>query len=234
MKEPTGLWAGDYYGIPAFLSVNSVVKQTPKQWDDLLSPKLKGMVALGGDPRQAGEAFGAVFGAALANGGSLDNIEPGINFFAKLKKVGNFNPTPGLPANVAKGATPVTIRWDYLQLASRDTFNGNPAVTISVPSGKNYAGYYCQAISKTAPNPNASKLWQEFLYSDQGQLLFLKGYTHPVRFPDLVKRGLVPAALAAKLPASAAYKNVQFATAAQINAAQTVLTAQWGPKVSGS
>jgi putative spermidine/putrescine transport system substrate-binding protein len=68
MKDPNGLWVGDYYGVPAFLSVNSVVKQAPKQWDDLLSPTLKGMVALGGDPRQAGEAFGAVFGAALANG----------------------------------------------------------------------------------------------------------------------------------------------------------------------
>jgi putative spermidine/putrescine transport system substrate-binding protein len=77
-------------------------------------------------------------------------------------------------------------------------------------------------------------LWEEFLYSDQGQLLFLAGYTHPVRYPDLAKRGVVPAALAAKLPSAAAYKNVQFATAAQINAAQTILAAQWGPKVSGS
>ncbi len=234
MKDPNGLWVGDYYGVPAFISVNSVVKQAPKQWDDLLSPSLKGMVALGGDPRQAGEAFGAVFGAALANGGSLDNIEPGINFFSKLKKLGNFNPTFALNANIAKGATPVAIRWDYLLLAARDVFNGNPAVTVSVPTGKNYAGYYCQAISKTAPYPNAAKLWEEFLYSDQGQLLFLAGYTHPVRYPDLAKRGVVPAALAAKLPSAAAYKNVQFATAAQINAAQTILAAQWGPKVSGS
>ncbi|MDB5057139.1 MAG: iron transporter substrate-binding protein [Chloroflexi bacterium] len=234
MKEPTGLWTGDYYGVPAFLSVNSVVKHAPKDWADLLSPTLRGKVALGGDPRQAGEAFGAVFAAALANGGSLDNIEPGIEFFSKLKKAGNFNPTFALNANVAKGATPVAIRWDYLLLAARDVFNGNPAVTVTIPKSGHYAGYYCQAINKSAPNPNAAKLWLEYLYSDEGQLGFLKGYTHPVRYPDLAKRGKIPAALAAKLPAADAYKNVSFATAKQIAAAQTILAAQWGPKVTGS
>jgi putative spermidine/putrescine transport system substrate-binding protein len=234
MKDPQGYWYGDYYGVPAFLSVNSVVKEAPKDWPDLLSPKLRGMVALGGDPRQAGEAFGAVFAAALANGGSLDNIEPGIDFFARVKKAGNFNPTFALNANIAKGATPIAIRWDYLLLAARDQFNGNPAVTIHVPKHGIYAGYYCQAISKYAPNPNAARLWQEFLYTDEGQLMFLKGYTHPARYTDLAKRGKIPASLAAKLPPAEAYKNVKFATIPQINAAQAVLQAQWGPKVAGS
>jgi putative spermidine/putrescine transport system substrate-binding protein len=234
MKDPTGLWYGDYYGIPAFMSVHSLVKEPLTDWSDLLSPKLKNMVALGGDPRQAGEAFGAVFAAALANGGSLDNIEPGINFFAKLKKVGNWNPTFALNANIAKGATPVAIRWDYLLLAARDVFNGNPAVTVTVPKTGHYAGYYCQAISTYAPNPEAARLWEEFLYSDEGQLLWLKGYTHPARYGDLAKRGQIPQALADKLPSPELYKDVKFATAAQINAAQKVLVAQWGPKVAGN
>jgi len=234
MKDPNGYWFGDYYGVPAFMSVNSVVPQAPQDWPDLLSPKLRGKVALGGDPRQAGEAFGAVFAAALANGGSLDNIQPGVDFFAKLKRAGNFNPTFALPANVAKGATPVAIRWDYLLLASRDSFNGNPAVTVTVPKSGSYAGYYCQAISKYAPNPSAAKLWQEFLYTDEVQLLFLKGYTHPARYTDLAKRDKIPASLAAKLPPAAAYANVKFATVTQISAAQTILQDQWGPKVAGS
>jgi len=236
MKDPNGYWYGDYYGVPAFLSVNSVVPQAPKDWSDLLSSKLRGKVSLGGDPRQAGEAFGAVFAAALANGGSLDNIQPGVDFFANLKKAGNFNPTFGLPANVAKGATPVVIRWDYLLLASRDTYlaSGGPAVTVTVPKSGGYAGYYCQAISKYAPHPNAAKLWQEFLYTDEVQLLFLKGYTHPARYTDLAARNKIPASLAAKLPPSSAYSNVKFATVAQITKAQGVLAEQWGPKVAGA
>ncbi len=231
MKDPNGFWYGDYYGVPAFLSVDSVVKHAPTDWPDLLSASLRGKVALGGDPRQAGEAFAAVFAASLANGGSLDNIQHGIDFFAKVKKAGNFNPTFGLNANVAKGATPVVIRWDYLLLAARDSFGGNPAVTVNVPKSGSYAGYYCQAISKFAPNPNAAKLWQEFLYTDEVQLLFLKGYTHPARYNDLASRNKIPASLAAKLPPAAAYANVKFATVAQIKAAQAVLATQWGPKV---
>jgi len=236
MKDPNGYWYGDYYGVPAFLSVDSVAPQAPKDWPDLLSPKLRGKVALGSDPRQAGEAFGAVFAAALANGGSLDNIQPGVDFFAKLKKAGNFNPTFALPANVKKGATPVAIRWDYLLLASRDTFlaAGGPAVTVTVPKTGGYAGYYCQAISKYVPHPNAAKLWQEFLYTDEVQLLFLKGYTHPARYTDLAARNKIPASLAAKLPPSSAYSNVKFATVAQITKAQGVLAEQWGPKVAGA
>jgi putative spermidine/putrescine transport system substrate-binding protein len=228
MKEPTGLWTGDYYGVPAFLSVISVVKQAPTDWSDLTSPTLKGKVSLGGDPRQAGEAFGAVFAAALANGGSLDNIQPGIDFFGKLKRLGNFNPVFALNANVAKGATPVAIRWDYLLLAARDVLNGNPAVTVTIPKSGHYAGYYCQAISSSAPNPDAAKLWLEYLYSDEGQLGFLKGYTHPVRYADLAKRKLIPAALSAKLTAGESYASVKFATAQQIAAAQ------WGAKVTSS
>jgi len=234
MKDPNGYWYGDYYGVPTFLSVNKVVRQAPRDWSDLLSAKLRGLVALGGDPRQAGEAFGAVFAAALANGGSLNNIQPGIDFFAKLKKAGNFNPTFALNANIAKGATPVAIRWDYLLLAARDVFNGNPAVTVTIPKSGGYAGYYCQAISTYAPNPNAAKLWEEFLYTDEGQLMYLKGYTHPARYTDLAKRGKIPASLAAKLPPAEAYNNVKFATTAQISVAQMVLQEQWGPKVAGS
>ena len=61
---------------------------------------------------------------------------------------------------------------------------------------------YVQAISAYAPHPNAAKLWMEYLYSDEGQLIWLKGYCHPIRYDDLVARGVVPADLAAKLPDS--------------------------------
>lgn len=234
MKDAAGYWAGDYWGVQSFLTVKSVVKEAPKDWADLLSPKLKGMVAIDGDPRQAGDAFAAVMAASLANGGSLDNIEPGINFFAKLKKMGNFNPTDAYPANIAKGATPIAIKWDYLNLATRDELKNNPATTVTIPKSGVYGGYYCQAISASAPNPNAARLWMEYLYSDQGQLLFLKGYTHPARYQDLVARGKVPASLAKRLPPASAYKNVKFASLAQIAAASKLLQEQWGPKVSGS
>jgi putative spermidine/putrescine transport system substrate-binding protein len=234
MKDPDGYWYGDYYGVISFGTNLNVQKTPPKSWDDLLSPIYKGQVAIDGDPRSAGDAFAAVFSAALANGGSLDDIEPGINFFAKLKKAGNFIPADALPANIAKGSTPIAIIWDYLNLANKVSFKNNPPYEVSVPTTGVYGAYYGQAVSAYAPHPMAARLWEEFIYSDQGQLLYLAGFTHPARYADLAARNVIPPALAAALPPASSYQNLQFASQAQLAAAATVLTQQWGPKVAGS
>ena len=232
LKDPHGYWTGDYWGVQSFLSNNNVVREAPKDWDDLLSPRLRDMVGIEGDPRKAGDAFATVMAASLANGGSLDNIEPGINFFARLKKLGNWNPTPALPVMIAKGITPIAIKWDFLNLVARDVLKGN--ATVTVPKHGVYGGYYCQAISKYAPHPNAAKLWEEYLFSDAGQLMFLKGYAHPARYLDLAAKHKIPASLTRRLPPASAYKNVEFATLEQVNAAEKVLQEQWGPKMGGS
>ncbi len=65
-----------------------------------------------------------------------------------------------------------------------------------------------QAISAYAPHPNAAKLWMEYLYSDEGQLGWLKGYCHPIRFNDLAARGVIPQEMLDKLPPAAAYEAV--------------------------
>jgi putative spermidine/putrescine transport system substrate-binding protein len=233
MKDPAGYWYGDYYGVISFGTNLNVQKIPPRDWPDLLNPRYHGQVAIDGDPRTAGDAFAAVFAAALANGGSLDDIEPGINFFARLKKAGNFIPADALPANIAKGSTPIAIIWDYLNLANKKSFAGNPPYEVSIPATGVYGGYYAQAISRYAPHPMAARLWEEFLYSDQGQLLYLAGFTHPARYADLARRGVIPPSLAAQLPPAAAYAGLRFATQAQIAAATKVVLDQWGPKVGG-
>ena len=233
MKDPAGYWYGDYYGVISFGTNTNVQKTPPQDWSDLLNPRYKGQIAIDGDPRSANDAFSAVMAASLANGGSLDDIEPGINFFAKLKKAGNYIPADALPANIAKGSTPIAIIWDYLNLANKKSFAGNPPYTVSIPKSGVYGGFYCQAISATAPNPQAARLWQEYIYSDVGQLLYLAGFTHPARYADLAKRNVIPAALAATLPPASEYAGIQFATQDQLTAATKVLTEQWGPKVAG-
>ena len=73
-----------------------------------------------------------------------------------------------------------------------------------------------------------------FSYSDEGQLLFLKGFTHPARYLDLAKRKKIPANLAKRLPPASSYQHVKFATLAQITAASQIVADEWGPKVLGS
>lgn len=228
MKDPTGMWTGDYYGVISFGCNMKVVKTAPQDWSDLKKPEYKGQVSINGDPRSAGDAFAAVFGAALANGGSLDNILPGIEFFAELKKIGNFTSTNCLPANIAKGSTPIAIEWDYLNIAYDKQFAGNPTVKTVIPASGKFGNFYCQAISATAPNPESARLWEEFLYSDEGQLLFLAGFAHPARYDDLAKNNKIPSSLSALLPPASDYSGIVFPSQSQTTKAASVLAAKWG------
>jgi putative spermidine/putrescine transport system substrate-binding protein len=131
---------------------------------------------------------------------------------------------------VAAGETPITIRWTYNALSSRDTSasSGGPKIEVVVPKSGRFGGVYVQAISAYAPHPNAAKLWMEFLYSDEGQNLWLQGYCHPIRYPDLVAKNKIPAAQLAKLPDVA---GAQFPSLDQLNAARELITKQWDAKV---
>jgi putative spermidine/putrescine transport system substrate-binding protein len=90
-----------------------------------------------------------------------------------------------------------------------------------------FGNNYCQAINATAPNPYAARLWEEFLYSDEGQLLWLKGYSHPVRFQDLSDRGVIPQDLLDAIPPAASYADVEFPTGDQTEAATKAIQDNW-------
>jgi len=227
-KDADGYWYGDYYGVMAFLVNTDVQPKVPQDWSDLLDPAYKGQVALSGDPRVSNQAIQAVYASALANGGSLDNAQAGLDFFAKLNQAGNLVPLISNNGLVAKGETPVRITWDYNGLAAIDSFAGNPKATLVVPKTGRFAGMYVQAISAYAPHPNAAKLWMEFLYSDQGQLLWMKGYCHPIRESDLRARGVVPADLSAKIPD---VSGAVFPTLDQLNTAHDLITKNWDTAV---
>lgn len=233
MKNPNGLWVGDYYGVVSFATNTDVAKNAPKSWKDLKKPEYKGMIALNGTPLGAGAAFAAVFAASLGNGGSLDDIKPGIEFFAELAKIGNLNPAAATgPALLVSGQAPIVINWDYLALGYRDQAEGKATIEVHIPEdSKPYGSYYCQAIPADAPNPSAAKLWQEFLYSNEGQLLFLAGYAHPVRFADLDKKGLIPKSLAAKLPPAKSYEGLVYPSNEQLTKAKADLSTYWSQMV---
>jgi putative spermidine/putrescine transport system substrate-binding protein len=235
-KDPEGYWYGDYYGVLAFEINADLVKTVPQDWADLLKPEYKNAVALAGDPRASSQAIQGVFAAGLSTAkGNVDRAaEAGLKFFADLSKAGNFVPVIGKVASLAQGATPIIIRWDYNALADRDTLKGNPKVTVVVPKTGVVAGVYVQAISAYAPRPNAAKLWMEYLYSDEGQLGWLKGYCHPIRFEDLVKNGKVPADLLAKLPPAEAYAKAIFPTLEQQDRAKQAITKQWDTVVGAN
>jgi len=230
MKDTRGYWWGDYWGAISIGYNQNLISNPPKTFADLLKPEYKGKVAMNGSPLTSNSAVSGVIAAALANGGSTSNVGPGIDFFAKMKSSGNYIPVGTTSATVASGQTPISIDWDYNNLAYIAEF---PAArwAVNIPADGVYGGYYAQAINATAPHPWSSRLWEEFLYSDQGQLLFLKGFAHPARFNDLAKRNVIPKALLTALPAASIYAKVKFASLGQQTAAKALIATQWPSKV---
>ena len=227
-KDADGYWYGDYYGVLAFEVNTAVVKNVPKDWADLLKPEYKNQVSLAGDPTVSNQAISGVWASGFSAGGSLDNAQPGIDFFKQLNDAGNFVPVIAKTATVASGETPIRIAWTYNALADRDSLAGNPPIEVVVPATGRFGGVYVQAISAYAPHPNAAKLWMEYLYSDEGQLAWLKGYCNPIRYEDMVARGVVPADLAAKLPDTA---GTELPSLDQIAKATDLITKGWATAV---
>ena len=232
VKDADGYWYGDYYGVLAFETNKAVVNNPPQDWNDLLDASHKSQVALAGDPRVSNQAIQAVYAAALSQpGGSLDNAQPGLDFFKKLNTAGNLVPTIAKPGTIDQGATPITIRWTYNALSHRDTAAGNPEIDVTVPKTGRFAGVYVQAISAFAPHPNAAKLWMEYLYSDEGQNIWLKGYCNPARFDAMKAANAIPADLLAKLPDTS---GTVFPTLDQLNKATDLITKNWDSVVGAN
>ena len=226
-NDPDGYFFVDYSGIMAFEINTDVVKEVPQDWKDLLDPKYKGQIALAGDPRASNQAAQSVYAAAIANGGTLDNIQPGLDFFKELNTMGNMLPLIADSGPIGKGETPITFQWSWNAYAHKDNFAGNPTIEIVFPKSVNWGGYYYQAISAYAPHPAAARLWEEYLYSDEGQTTWVKGYCAPARLADLTARGVLSAELQAKLPNAELLASAIVPNGDQLSAGRAFIKENW-------
>lgn len=228
-KESTGLWVYDYTGLVS-IGYDADSVKAPTKLDDLLGSDYSGKVALNGDPTQAGAAAAGVYMAAVQSGGTADDIQPGIDFFQKLNKAGNFLPVDPTPATIASGETPVVIDWSYNNLAAGVENKGTRNWRTTVLPGTAVGSYYNQAINVDAPHPAAARLWQEFIYSDEAQNLYLASGAYPSRLAAMVKAGTVDKD-ALKAVGEAPADMVQF-TPKQTEAATALLAQKWAAAIS--
>lgn len=228
LKEASGKWVNDYGGYMS-IGYDAAKVPAPTSLADLLGAAYKGKVALNGDPTQAGAAFNGVVMASLGSGGSADDISKGVDFFNQLKKAGNFLPVDPTPATIESGQTPVVFDWDYLNVAQGVKLKGKVDWKTVVPSNAVVGSYYIQAINVDAPHPAAARLWQEFLYSDEGQNLWLKGGARPVRADAMTTAGTLDTAAFSALPA--AVGTPVFLTEAQTKSANDYLAANWAKAI---
>ncbi|MGW9027771.1 ABC transporter substrate-binding protein [Streptomyces sp. NPDC055722] len=230
-KSPHGHWYNNYGGYVSIGCDANRVKPCPETFADLLKPGYKGKIALEGSPTEANSAFSSVYAAALANGGSFDDIQPGLDFFAELSRRGNFDPVESTSSAVANGRTPVSINWDFLNLGYADRLRSKGMDWhVSIPFDGSFAQYYAQAINKHARHPAAARLWEEYLFSVRGQNLRLYGYARPVLMDVMKKDGTLDKAGAARLPTVEG--TPRFPTDDQLAKAQDTVDRGWAKAVS--
>ncbi|MCJ1704871.1 MULTISPECIES: ABC transporter substrate-binding protein [unclassified Rathayibacter] len=227
-REETGLWVNDYTGLMS-IGYDADAVPAPESLDDLLGADYRGSVAINGDPTQAGAAAAAVQLAALQSGGSADDVQSGIDFFEKLNDAGNFLPLDPTDATIASGETPVVFDWSYNNLAAAKANEGTREWTTTVLPGTAVGSYYNQAINADAPHPAAARLWQEYLYSDAAQNLYLAAGAYPVRLAAMVDAGTVDTE-ALDAVGAAPEDLVQF-TSEQTEAASALLAEKWGAAI---
>ncbi|HSF79621.1 MAG TPA: ABC transporter substrate-binding protein [Anaerolineales bacterium] len=234
-KNADGYWWAEYYGVLVFEVVKPDVANSPQDWEDLLKPEYKGQVAMAGDVLKSNQAVQTVLAAGLSRtGGDITKAaEAGLQFWKEMNDAGNFIPVIADQGPIAARETLVVMEWDYLALANRDALAGNPDLDIVVPKTGVLAGPYAGGISAYAPHPYTARLWWEFLMSDEGQNLYLKGYAHPIRFNDMAKRGVIPADMLAKLPPADAYEKAFFPTIQQLTETKAYITENWRKVVYG-
>jgi ABC-type Fe3+ transport system substrate-binding protein len=136
------------------------------------------------------------------------------------------------PATVQSGETPISLDWDYVNAGLTKTLaDSGVEWQVNVPTDGLFGSYYSQAISKFAPHPAAARLWQEFLYSDEGQNIWLKGGSRPVRLPAMEDAGTADAEALSALPEVSG--DVEFPDDEQQSAAQAVVAERWNAEMSG-
>ncbi|MCL6547560.1 MAG: ABC transporter substrate-binding protein [Alicyclobacillus sp.] len=224
LKDPNGYWATAYYGVTAFEVNTDKVKHVPHSWKDLLKPEYKGLIGFA-DPRAAAVSFDAVVAAAYANGGSASNIEPGLQYFKKLYQSKNWSGSDYSSSAMKTGQIAIGITWNYLGQADQQQFKGKPHIQVVVPTDGAVAGPYVEVINKYAPHPNAARLLNEYLFSDEGQISYAKGGAYPIRLKYI------------KLPKGVHLpplnmKAVHFLTG-DLSEAQKTVTAEWTTEVLG-
>jgi putative spermidine/putrescine transport system substrate-binding protein len=193
-KDKDGYWTGAYTGTIAFLVNKKLVKDVPGSWKDLLKIEYKGQVVIGDVTKEA-EAQNALLSAAFANGGSESNITPGINYFKKLNAMGNMKSIKNSVANIQKDEVPITIVWDFNALNYRKLI-GASNYAVVIPSDGAVKSAYVSVINAYARHPNAAKAFQDYLFSDAGQIQLAQGFARPIRsnvkLPASVKSQLLP------------------------------------------
>jgi putative spermidine/putrescine transport system substrate-binding protein len=197
-REPEGRWFTIHSLTIAFVVNTKLVKNVPQSWDDLLKPEYRNSIVYL-DPRSTGVGQVLAFAANFAAGGDMANVQPGLDYLGKLHKAGNVLRVLGTTpyAQFVKGEIPIWISYENDGLKAKHTDGLGDAVAVVIPKEASAAAPYGISLVEKGPNPNAGKLWLNFVMTEYGQGIFAQGFVRPavpgVKLPEAVADKLPPA-----------------------------------------
>lgn len=197
-RDPDGKWFAVHTLNVAFVVNTKLIKNVPQSWADLLKPEYKNSIVYL-DPRSTGVGQVMVFAANFGAGGDMSNLKPAFDYFAKLHQSGNVLRVLGTTpyAQFVKGEIPIWISYENDGLKAKYTDGLGDAVAVVIPKEASAAAPYATSLVANGPDPNAGKLWLNFIMTDMGQGIFAQGYVRPS-----VPGVKLPASVADKLPAA--------------------------------
>ncbi len=209
-RDADGKWFTIHTLTVAFVVNTKLVKNVPQSWADLLKPEYKNTIVYL-DPRSTGVGQVMTFAANFGMGGDMSNLQPAFDYFAKLHQSGNVLRVLGTTpyAQFVKGEIPIWISYENDGLKAKYIDGLGDAVAVVIPKEASAAAPYGISLVDKGPNPNAGKLWLNFIMTDMGQGIFAQGFVRPsvpgVKLPDSV---------ADKLPAAPQVKPLDVKAAA--------------------
>lgn len=181
-KDPDGRWIISYTGTMTFSALSDTVGgKLPTSWKELKDSKYK--VSVGNVPSGAASQV-AVISAAYAMGGSIDNVQPGIDMFVELAKAGRLDPGDTTYARCANGEMEVCAsQYEYSSLNWRDNLKKDSGLDllVTIPQDGALTTGYALVFNKYSKHPYTTALAMDYLLSDEGQIDRAHGYAHPVR-----------------------------------------------------
>lgn len=179
-RDPSDLWIGNNLHILVILQNTKMLPadQGPKSWGDLLDPKWKGKIVKG-HPSYSGTILTATFQISR---------DLGWPFFEKLaqQQVMQVQSATEPPKKIALGERMVMAdgtEYNLLQLKEK----GEPVEIVYATEGTPLV-VGPSAILKDAPNPNAARLFQHFLFSLECQQLIVNDGALRSFHPDVKEK----------------------------------------------
>ncbi len=224
LKDAEGRWFTIHQGSIAFIVNTAEMKgiPIPTSWEDLLDAKYAGKVGFL-DPTQAAVGYSVYTAGNLAMGGTLDNWDPGVAYFKKLKENGLILPAQTATAMVQQGEIPILIDADFNGYKLK--YIDNAPVEIVIPKEGSISIPYVISLVKGAPNAANGKALLEFTLSDEGQKLFTESYLRPVR--DIS----IDPEISSRMLSESDYKRVIYPDFIKMREVQDAASARWRSEV---